>query len=523
MTIEETATVLKHEEIVSLLQSHQILTEKISHLEQQLSWFKSQIFGQKSEKRLPDFDSRQIALGEFLDGETTPPEKQTIAQHTRTKSTSKGQDEEESSLELSDPSLPLREVIILPPEVEGLSESEYEIISKRESLRLVQHPGTYEVVKVVRPVCKLKNEIVAAALPGVFERSYADVSFAAGMMIDKFLYHLPLFRIHQRLTACQINLSRYRLTDWMHRLGDLLEPIAKAQKRSVLSNGVSVDETPVKAGVKEKGKLKKGYFWVVYGKFEEVFFEFHSSRAYAALKDVLYEKDMPTVPYILSDGYRVYAKYAEKSPELIQANCWSHARREFIKAEKVEPELVTEALNQIRLLYEVEEEIRRNKLDGKNKQQYREENAKPVVEKFFEWCERTLTSKLLLPKSLITKALSYALKRKTQLMVYLSNPEIAIDTNHLERQIRPIPLGRKNWLFCWSEVGAKTVATIQTLLQTCRLQDVDPYTYLVDVLQRIDTHPISKVEELIPRNWKELFAHQPLESQLLRQKCEHCQ
>jgi hypothetical protein len=98
--------------------------------------------------------------------------------------------------------------------------------------------------------------------------------------------------------------------------------------------------------------------------------------------------------------------------------------------------------------------------------------------------------------------------------VFLQRPEVALDTNHLERAIRPIALGRKNWLFCWTEVGAKYVGIIQSLLATCRVQGIDPYVYLVDVLQRIDTHPAAEVASLTPRLWKGLFADNPLRSDL---------
>jgi transposase len=522
MTIEEQARSLQdYETAVSFVSNHRQLAaeseknaSKILDLENQVSWLKKQLFGQKSEKRIPEYDPRQLSLGEFADSSTQQePKLRSVAAHVRR--SHPRTEEEEGPASLIDPSIPVREVRILPPEVENLDESEYEIISEKESLRLVQKPVVYEAVKVIRPVVKLKEKLLTAPLPDVLEKSYADVSFLAGMAVDKFLYHLPLYRIHQRLTAQGINLSRFRLTDWMHRVGELLEPIARAQKLSILSGGVSVDETPIKAGVKERGKLKQGYFWVLYGAKEEVYFEFHPSRALLALKDILYEQGAAQVPYILTDGYQVYEKYAEANPGLIHANCWSHARREFVEAEELEPEIVTEALSQIRQLYRIEESIREKYLEGEKKLRYRQEHAKPVLESFFEWCEQTLTSRLLLPSSPVTKALGYVLRRKTQLSVYLSNPEIPIDTNHLERQIRPLPLGRKNWLFCWSEVGAKHVATIQSLLQTCRLQNIDPFVYLVDVLQRIQNHPISQVEDLIPRNWKNNFAENPLKAVLL--------
>ena len=100
------------------------------------------------------------------------------------------------------------------------------------------------------------------------------------------------------------------------------------------------------------------------------------------------------------------------------------------------------------------------------------------------------------------------------LRVFLENPAVPIDTNHLEREIRPIPLGRKNWMFCWTELGARTVGRIQSLLATCRLHQIDPYVYLVDVLQRIDSHPVLEVHLLTPRLWKENFAANPLRSDL---------
>ena len=126
-------------------------------------------------------------------------------------------------------------------------------------------------------------------------------------------------------------------------------------------------------------------------------------------------------------------------------------------------------------------------------------HPKPVVDAFFDWAEAQLQRAALLPSSPLTKALSYALERRAGLRLYLDDPAVPIDTNHLERALRPIPMGRKNWLFCCSEVGAEAVATLQSLIVTCRLHDIDPYDYPVDVLQRIDRHPASQVRLLTPR------------------------
>jgi transposase len=139
-----------------------------------------------------------------------------------------------------------------------------------------------------------------------------------------------------------------------------------------------------------------------------------------------------------------------------------------------------------------------------------------VVEQFFTWLDHTLRATVLLPSNPFRQAAHYALDRRMALSVFLADPTVPIDTNHLERQIRPIALGRRNWLFCWTEVGARYVGIVQSLLASCRLQHVDPYVYLIDVLQRIDTHPAFEVHLLTPRLWKQHFAATPLRSELER-------
>jgi hypothetical protein len=192
----------------------------------------------------------------------------------------------------------------------------------------------------------------------------------------------------------------------------------------------------------------------------------------------------------------------------------AHTRRAFERAKDIEPEAVAEALTRIGALYACEQAIREQNLVGAEKVAYRNAHARPIVEAFFTWADAAARDAALLPSNPLTKALHYALERRSGLGVYLDDPDVPIDTNHLERALRPIPMGRRNWLFCWSEVGAEAVATIQSLLVSCRLQEVDPYDYLVDVLQRIDTHPAKDVEQLIPRRWKQHFAADPLRSKI---------
>ncbi len=151
---------------------------------------------------------------------------------------------------------------------------------------------------------------------------------------------------------------------------------------------------------------------------------------------------------------------------------------------------------------------------GEQKLQYRTEHSLPLVKHFFAWCEEQRQREDLIDSNPLSKALKYATDREHALKIFLADPQVQPDTNHLERALRVIPMGRKNWMFSWTEVGAKQIGIIQSLLVTCKLHDINPYTYLVDVLQRVGHHPASKVEELTPRIWKEKFASNPLRSDL---------
>jgi transposase len=535
MTLQEQATSLSRDQIVSLLVSHQDLTKlaaelsqrvgelstRNDELERQLEWFKRQLFGAKSERRVLGADARQLALGEPY-AETTLPAEATVAveSHRRRRQKEPWEGTPEDSGLRFDPSIPVEEVEIPPPELESYPAESYDVIGEKVSYRLTQRPGCYVVLRYVRKVVKLKREkkfLCAPAPPSVLEKSFADVSLLAGMVIDKFRYHLPLYRQHQRMRAAGIYVSRSSLTHLVHRTADLLEPVHEAQLASILASSVlAMDETPIKAGRKPgkggKGKMKSGYFWPLYGDRDEIAFLFSPSRGAAVVDEALGGFS----GVLVSDGYKVYERYAETVNGLVHAQCWSHARRKFVEAEGVEPQLSSRALDSIGHIYQHEALIRERGLEERDKLEYRGQQVKPVVDEFFEWLKETSRERILLPTNPFTQAASYALEREASLRVFLEYPNVPVDTNHLEREVRPIAVGRKNWLFCWTEVGAKYTGILQSLLTTCRLHGVDPYTYLVDVLQRVAIHPARDVQQLTPRLWKEHFAANPLRSDIDR-------
>lgn len=524
--VREVIEQASREELIELaLSTHAVAEQEKSRAEQekarrleaerQLAWFRKQLFGAKSEKRLgPIAEVDQLSLGEAMQGESRPVEKTlTVKAHARVISKTP-EPEDEPALRFDD-SVPKTRRVILPPEVIGLDESEYEVIGERVTQRLVQIATSYRVDEIVRPVVKLKADeriVTAPAELGVLERSLADVSVLAGLLIDKFRFHLPLYRQHQRMQAAGIHLARSTLTDWVHRTIDLLRPIYDAQLASILKSRVlAMDETPIKAGRSGPGKMKQGYYWPVFGDQNELAFPFATSRGHQHAVDILGQY----CGTLISDDYGAYEAYAAKRDEVTRASCWAHVRRKFLEAEGVEPVRAARALEWIRAIYRIEEEIREQKLAAEAKLCRRSEQSRPLVEALFAWLKQELVASALLPTNPFTEAARHALKLRAPLEVFLSDPAVPIDTNHLERGLRPIPMGRKNWLFCWTEIGAKKVGIIQSLITTCVLQGVDPYAYLVDVLQRVAIHPQRGIEDLTPRFWKEKFAQQAMPSPAL--------
>lgn len=496
------------------------LREENAELKRQLDWFKRQVFGSKSEKQIEP-NPYQLSLGEqFAPVASTADDqpKQTITYERGTGKKDRPEDcVSESGLRF-DPSVPVKTIVLPVLGMEGLSESDYDIIDVRRTYRLAQRPASYVVLCYEQPVVKIKQskEILNAIMTmNVLERSMADVSLLVGLLIDKFQYHIPLYRQHQRLSAAGITLSRATLTNYVRRAIALLEPIVDAQRDSALRSKVlAMDETPSKAGKskKKRGKMHQGYYWPIYGDRDEVVFTYSDSRARRVIEDILNESFSGT---LLSDGYSAYASYVAKAEGIEHAQCWVHTRRQFFEAQDDEPELAAEMLARIALLYQFEQECKDKQLEGEQKREHRITYSKPVVDSIVERVDELLQERALLPSAPFTKALGYLRNRVIALRVFLENPDVPLDTNHLERTLRVIPMGRKNWMFSWTELGAEQVGIIQSLICTCKLHGIDPYVYLTDVLQRVAIHPAKDVAQLTPRLWKEHFADDPMQSDLM--------
>jgi transposase len=490
------------------------LREERDALKQQLDWFKRQLFGRKSEKRLienPDqLDLAALLCEAVAPGEPPPSEQIT---YTRRKGKQRREDCVTDSGLRFDERVPVEVIELSAPQLQGPDAGQYEVIDHKITRRLAQRPGSYVVLEYRRPVLRDKRHRTLMEVPapsGVLDNSLADVSFLAGLLVDKFCYHLPLYRQHQRLADAGITLSRATLMRYVQQAIELVRPIYDAQWRHILQSRVlAMDETPIKAGRAGKGRMRQTWYWPIYGEDDEICFTWSPSRG----SDHVVQQLGDFAGTLLTDGHSAYDAYAKTRPTVIQAQCWVHLRRYFERAQGSDP-AAEEALALIGELYRIERQIRERGLADQAKLDYRSGHALPIVDAFFGWCHQQRQRPDLVNSEPLTRALVYAHNHEAQLRVYLGDPQVPMDTNHLERALRVIPMGRKAWLFNWTEVGARHVGTIQSLLSTCRLHQVDPYTYLVDVLQRISLHPARDAEQLTPRCWKGLFADRPLHSDL---------
>jgi transposase len=315
------------------------LEQRVQTLQHQIEWFKRQLFGSKSERFAPLPDPQQMHLGQVLGQDLPVPSgdsagEQQVPSHTRRKPRSDFADDSASAPFFDDSKVPVLTIEVSSPETKDLSPDQYEVVGEKTSHRLAQRPGSYVVLKYVRPVIK-RNDTQTLHCPpapaGVIEGSRADVSFVAGLLIDKFLWHLPLYRQHQRLVAAGFKFSRPWLTQLVQQGAQLLKAIYEAQLASICASRVkAMDEVPIKAGRAGPGKMNAAYFWPIYGEHDEVCFPFFDSRRHENVENALGLKQ-PAGSVLLSDGYEAYASYAKKVG-VTNAQCWAqNPERRFMQ------------------------------------------------------------------------------------------------------------------------------------------------------------------------------------------------
>jgi transposase len=390
-----------------------------------------------------------------------------------------------------------REKIIEPKETtEGLKRIGEEITEE-----LDYEPGKLFVNKIIRPKYAKPNSegvIIAPMIERPLPKAIAGAGLLAQIVIDKYVDHLPLYRQMERMKREGVNFPYSTLTDCVSGTCALIRPLYEAHKKIILrSNYLHADETPLKVlDRNKKGETHKGYYWVYHNSIEGlVLFEYQPGRGREGPQEML--KDFKG--HLQTDGYCAYDLFKDKEG-ITLLRCMAHARRKFFEAKENDKARAEYALEQIALLYAIERKAKEQHLTGQQIMQLRQNEAVPVLKKLGEWMKEQYIE--VLPKSPIGKALGYSIERWEELMIYTTDGKLNIDNNPVENSIRPVAIGRKNYLFAGSHEAAQRSAMLYSLLSTCRLHGINPFIWLRDVLQRIAVHPINKIEELLPQNWQ---------------------
>ena len=355
-------------------------------------------------------------------------------------------------------------------------------------------------VKRTKYGCRSCDEGVVTA-PGparVIDKGLLSAGFLAHVAAERFQFHMPYYRLEQKFAGEGLDLSRSVLERSTATIAERLKPLhIELGVQALAEDIVFTDDTTVTIA-KRRGKdgSGTGRLWIYTDKIGRHFYDFTETR----------ERDGPLAVfdgyegYIQADAYSGYDGLFA-SDEITEVACWAHTRRYFEKAERTEPKLSKEALALIAKLYLVETVAKKRKLDPVGTAKLRREHALPILEEIHAWLG--VVEAQVLPKSPMGKAVHYAFAQWDALQVYVTDGRLEIDNNRAERAMKPVAVGRKNWLFVQTVAGGKTAAIMMSLIRTAEAAGVNVKLYLRDVLQRIATEP--DVKKLLPHAWKEHF------------------
>jgi transposase len=383
----------------------------------------------------------------------------------------------------------------------------------REQLEYV--PASLIVIQHVRPkyACTgcAAHVVIAERLPEPIEKGLPGPGLMAHIITNKHADHLPLYRQEGILRRHGVELSRSTMCDWMASAAELLEPITARMLVEVLkSKVVPNDDTPVKVQDHDGKGMKTGRLWASIGDHDHpyVVSRYTPDRSGAGPEAIF----QGYRGYLQADAYSAYdALYS--SGAIVEVGCLMHARRKFYEARTSDPPRSHQALAWIGLLYEIEREAKQwpgaehYEVFVAARHALRQERSVPIFTKFRAWLEAEAPK--VLPKSPIGEAIGSALNHWEALKRPLEAGFLELDNGACERALKPIALGRRNWLFVGSDRGGQTAAVLMSLCTTCKDLGIDPQAYLRDVLDRISTHPARRIEELLPDRW-----------QAIRQACE---
>jgi transposase len=499
----------------SLTLSNKELTEEVSKLTSQVAKFQKMLFGRKSEK-LPPIQSevRRVVEAEELfgkegsnksDSEQDRDSEEEARKQRRKRGRAKSEPKRKKNRTLRN-NLPVvhEKVVVKADELpEGYSLEDFREVGKNSEVKKVvkriEHVREHLVVVEyeLQTLVSHDNEhiITPPAPPSVIEGGHYGASVYAHDVVSRCEFSLPHNRLGKMLGFSGCPISRSTLTSLYHRSAELFKLIYDRLFEITRNDPyVSADETGL--AIYKKGGCVKGWVWMMLS-VNAIVYYFSESRGGKIAKKLL----GGTAGYLQIDGYSGYNQICdEENDGRIRIGCWSHLRRLFFEALSELSENRT-VLEWIVELYRIE--YKAAELDVLGTMEHlalRQKYAVPIMDKIDKWI--TEKKKIMPPKGDTGKAITYAENQWESLCVYLTDPTIRLDNNLSENALRIIALGRKNFLFVGHEEAGQNLAILQTITSTCRLHNVDAYEYIKDVLIRIQTHPASKIDELLPQNWK---------------------
>lgn len=474
------------------VQENQRLQFEIVRLKQELAEMKRSIFGQKRERFVPDNQSNQLTLL-TVEATVPPPALVETISYQRTKPLASDSGHGRGEL----PShLPRHEIVIEPDEdTTGLVRIG-EVITEE----LEYTPSSLIVNRYIRPKYARPDNggVIIGMLPNrPIEKGIPGPGLLAHILVSKYVDHLPLYRQNKIFKRHGMTIPSSTIDNWVKSGVAIIEPLYELMRERIRSKTyLQADETPIRVlDRKKKGKTHRGYFWVYHDpQGGEIYFEYQPNRSREGPHRLLEEYR----GYLQTDGYAGYDELGQK--KTIQAlHCMAHARRNFYECQENYPE-AREMLEKIAQLYAIEERARQDKLSHEGRRDLRQAKSIPVLMEMKVWLDRKLEE--VLPKSGLGKAIGYMLSRWQTLTIYCEDGCLEIDNNMIENAIRPIALGRKNYLFAGSHNGAQRAAIVYTLLANAISAGVEPFAWLRDIFTRIADHPYSKLDQLLPQYYK---------------------
>ena len=478
---------MSKDEQIALLKAENI------QLKSELEQLKKLVFGTKRERFVPQVVAGQ---GSLFDVEETPqPEakKETIT-YERKKPTKK-----HPGRNAIPDHLPVEEVIIEPEEdTTGMQK-----IGEERTETLKYTPASLVKLVTIRPKYVHKAEgqddrIVMASPPArPIPKGLAEASLIAYILVSKFVDHLPFYRQQKRFKRTfGWDVPDSTLNSWFAAVSELLKPLYEAMKKELLiQHYIQADESPMKVlDADKKGSTHRGYQWVYYSPAKKlVLFNYRKGRGMHGPKEMLANYE----GFLQCDGYTVYDKIGQK-PAITLVGCAAHVRRKFYEAKDSDVDRAAYALSIFKQIY-THERSWKDKTPEQRKE-LRQKQVKPLLEELKTWVDDE--SLKVLPKSPIGKAMRYILNQWPKLQNVLEDGRLEIDNNLIENKIRPLALGRKNYLFAGSHKGAERIAMMYSFFGTCAAHDVNPYDWLKTVLEQIPTIPINQIHTLFPGNVK---------------------